>query len=141
MIARPVGNQAVKDWARRLGVAAKDLIALEYDSDPFYVGKPSDEQKATWFKRTWNRLGYTSVVHLRRVFYRLLSLEGMTTHDGQPFVNTRKCLEGLQHRGPEGSGTGSGGSRQLRGPTQRRGPHPCHQAGGTTDPKGVRESG
>jgi hypothetical protein len=91
VIDRPMGREAVKSWAKQLGVSARDLIALGYDHDPFYVGGEADDRKAKWFKRAWDRLAYPGVVHLRRMFYRLLSEDGLKDHNGEDFANTKKC--------------------------------------------------
>jgi hypothetical protein len=38
-----MGRAAVKAWAKRLKVSARDLMALTYDHDPFYVGGDAHE--------------------------------------------------------------------------------------------------
>lgn len=72
------------------GTRVTDLLALARQNDPFYVGTPADETQARWFADVWQRAGYSSGVHLRRVHYWCVSQEGLTLPDGKPYENTDK---------------------------------------------------
>lgn len=79
------------------GVHAKDLLALADANDPFYCGTPAKVQKAKWFADLWERYGFESGVHLRRIHYRLVSADPPGMRDtGEPYENTEKCWDRLQ---------------------------------------------
>jgi hypothetical protein len=90
------GYEAIKALAAELGkVHGKrgrpkpiaELLAMSPNRDPFYAGKPAQRDRGEWFAALWQRFGYTTGVHLRRVHYRLVSVEpGQPTrqrHDGE----------------------------------------------------------
>jgi transcriptional regulator with XRE-family HTH domain len=52
-----------------------DLLALSVPNDPYYAGLPSTEQQAEWFAALWHRFQFPAGVHLRRIHYRLVSVE------------------------------------------------------------------
>ena len=60
----------IKNLAREHGLTVTDLTALAPKNDPFYTGRPSEVQAAEWFADLWQRFGYHSGVHLRRVHYQ-----------------------------------------------------------------------
>ena len=67
----------------------KELVALSQKNDPFYCGGPADINKATWFQGLWDKFGYTSGVHLRRIHYQIVSQkEPVLKVDGKPYQNT-----------------------------------------------------
>jgi len=81
--------QTIKQLAKELNVSIQDLIVLAPQNDPFYVGSKSDIQKAYWFASLWERFGYTSGVHLRRVHYQLVSQDPpILKCNGKPYENT-----------------------------------------------------
>jgi hypothetical protein len=51
----------------------KDMLVLSQQNDPFYAGNGVEGEKARWFAELWERFGYGSGVHLRRVHYRIVS--------------------------------------------------------------------
>ena len=63
----------IKQMASSMGVSYRELIALAPQNDPFYVGTPGDIEKAEWFADIWDRAGFGSGVHLRRVHYWAVS--------------------------------------------------------------------
>ena len=68
----PRGPKAHKDMARQLGIRGNSgtkLIALSDGNDPFYKGTPAQIRDAQWFAEIWQRFGYRSGIHLRRVHY------------------------------------------------------------------------
>src|SRR5688572_14995836 len=65
----------------------RDLLVLAPNNDPFYAGSANDQKIAEWFMELWERFGYTTRVHLRRVHYRVLSEGNITRPDGTPYEN------------------------------------------------------
>jgi len=79
----------IKELAREQHVSIKDLIALSPQNDPFYQGTESDLEKAHWFAGLWERFGYSTGVHLRRVHYQLVSQDPpVMKPNGLPYENT-----------------------------------------------------
>ncbi len=88
---RPRGYEGLKELAQEEGVNIPSLLALARNNDPFFCGSPAQLDKAEWFAQLWQRFGYSTGVHLRRVHYRLVSQHGPTMHDGTPYENTERC--------------------------------------------------
>jgi hypothetical protein len=88
---RPRGYEDLKELAQGAGVNIPDLLALARSNDPFFCGSPAQLDKAQWFADLWQRFGYSTGVHLRRVHYRLVSQYAPTMHDGTPYENTERC--------------------------------------------------
>jgi hypothetical protein len=106
------GYEAIKALAAMLGqehgrrgrpMPIARLLAMSENRDPFYAGKPAQRAKGEWFAELWRRFGYTTGVHLRRVHYRLVSVEqGQSKprrHDGAVYENTERCWDYLQEAG------------------------------------------
>jgi hypothetical protein len=106
------GHEAIKALAAALGkkngtrgrpVPVATLLAMSTNRDPFYAGLPAQRDRGEWFAALWQRFGYTTGVHLRRVQYRVVSVErGQPTpqrHDGSDYENTERCWEYLQDAG------------------------------------------
>lgn len=91
----PVGYEAVRAAAKELNRNIPELLALSKQNDPFFAGSPTDWQKAEWFADLWERFGYISGVHLRRVHYQLVSQDAPELWDGKPYQNTEGCWKGL----------------------------------------------
>ena len=86
----------IKVLAKEQGVRVTDLIALAPQNDPFYFGTPGDLLWGEWFAGLWQRFGYTSGVHVRRVHYRTVSQETPAIMpDGVPYENTERCWDKL----------------------------------------------
>src|ERR687894_2852443 len=86
------GYDAIKALAKECRVRVGDLLVLAEKNDPFYAGSPAQRAKAEWFAELWERFGYTTGVHLRRVHYRLVTEPGgVAKHDGEPYLNTEGC--------------------------------------------------
>jgi len=84
----------LKALAKANRVSVKDLLALHRTNDPFYYGSPADRQAAEWFAALWERFGFTTGVHLRRVHYRLVSQTDPAQRlrpDGTVYENTEAC--------------------------------------------------
>jgi len=73
-----------------------DMLVLSPQHDPFYAGNGAEGEKAHWFAELWERFGYGSGVHLRRVHYRLVAEGNILKPEGLPYENDRACWEYMQ---------------------------------------------
>ncbi len=81
--------KAIKQLAKERGVSVTELCALAPNNDPFYTGRPAEVKAAEWFADLWQRFGYTTGVHLRRVHYRAVHPPGSVLKpDGTVYENT-----------------------------------------------------
>jgi hypothetical protein len=80
-----------------------DMLVLSPQNDPFYAGNGVEGDKARWFAELWERFGYGSGVHLRRVHYRIVSEGNIVKPDGELYENNNGCWQYMQ-----------GASRQAR---------------------------
>ena len=98
--------QDIKALAKRIGCTVPDLLALSRNNDPFYVGSPTHIAQAEWFAALWERFGYTTGVHLRRVHYRLVNQkEPPELYNGMPYrphseTSTPTCRHYLSRNPP-----------------------------------------
>lgn len=85
--------ETIKELSRQTqGVNIADLCALAPNNDPFYTGRPSERAAAEWFAGLWQRFGYRSGVHLRRVHYQVVSQDPLVLRpDGTLYENTEAC--------------------------------------------------
>ena len=83
---------AIKDMAKEQGIRVKDLCVLSPANDPFYTGRPAELKAAQWFASLWERFGYTTGIHLRRVHYQVVSQDPpvMRPDSGRPYQNTER---------------------------------------------------
>jgi hypothetical protein len=71
------------------GTNIADLVALAPKNDPYYTGSPGQLAKGQWFADLWNRFGYSTGIHLRRVHYQLVSQDPpILKPSGEPYENT-----------------------------------------------------
>lgn len=79
----------IRAMAKEQGCRVTDLIALAPQNDPFYTGTPGEVEKAQWFAELWQRFGYTTGVHIRRVHYQIVSQDPpILKPNGLPYENT-----------------------------------------------------
>jgi len=83
----PRGYEDIKRLAKELGCNVTDLLASDPNRDPFYSGGKSSREKAEWLAKIWEREGFESGTHLRRIHYRIVSREGAAKADGTPYKN------------------------------------------------------
>jgi hypothetical protein len=69
------GYERIKALKKELHRNITDLLALSPVNDPFYAGSPASREKAEWFLALWEQFGFTRGVHLRRIHYRIVSVE------------------------------------------------------------------
>ncbi len=88
--------EEIKSLAKSMKCRVSELLALSSNNDPFYCGMPAQVEKAKWFAELWQRFGYTSGVHLRRMHYQIVSQNPpVLTVNGLPYENTEKCWDEL----------------------------------------------
>jgi hypothetical protein len=99
--ATATGYERIKALKKELHRNIPDLLALAPCNDPFYAGSPAQMEQAQWFLALWERFGFTRGVHLRRIHYRLVSVEGerVKKADGLPYENTEACWDYLSSAG------------------------------------------
>ena len=79
------GYERIKRLAKETGRNIPDLLALARKNDPYFMGSPAQVRQAEWFASLWERFGYTTSVHIRRVHYQLVSQVSPTNLDGPPY--------------------------------------------------------
>ena len=93
-----INYETLKELSKQTGGRVGDLLALAPKNDPFYTGSPATVTAARWFTDVWQRAGYTSRVHLRRVHYWLVS-NPVTLPNGARYKNTDGCWTWLVEAG------------------------------------------
>ena len=78
------GYEKIKRLAKEKKCNVTDLLILARQNDPFYTGSATQKAMAEWFAELWQRFGYSTGVHLRRVHYQLVSQEDPKKHNGKP---------------------------------------------------------
>ena len=61
--------------ARAAGIRQADLLALAPGNDPFALHQPARIRNAEWFADLWHTFGFGHGTHIRRVHYRIVSVE------------------------------------------------------------------
>jgi hypothetical protein len=92
---RPKGHADLKELAASLRRRLDSLHALHPDSDPYLADGPSRLQAADWFAEIFRRLVKQSRIHVRAIFYMLVSQVNPARPDGRPFENTVDCSSEL----------------------------------------------
>ena len=71
------------------------MVALAVGNDPFYAECAGRRVSAEWFAEQYEREGFATGTHIRRIHYRLISREGQTDWRGNPYQNTNACWQAL----------------------------------------------
>jgi hypothetical protein len=88
--------QWIKELAAKTGRSIPTLLALSRGNDPFFAGCEAQKRDAEWFLGVWERFGFGSGVHLRRIHYRIVSDREPTLRpNGMPYKNTLECWNDL----------------------------------------------
>jgi hypothetical protein len=87
--------ETLKSVAKETGCTVRDLLALAPQNDPFYAGTPTGRAQAEWFADIWQRAGYYTGVHLRRMHYWCVSQAGLAQYNGEPYENTEEAWKNL----------------------------------------------
>jgi len=86
-----ISYEGIKAAAKAQGLSIRDFIALAPKNDPFYVGTPGELTKARWFTDLWERFGYRTGIHLRRMHYRIdAESPPIMKPNGRPYENSVK---------------------------------------------------
>jgi hypothetical protein len=93
------GHEYTKNMAEALGVPIRELLVLARGNDPFSVGTPAHIRDAEWFTSLFDRCGFTSGVHLRRIHYQLVSEANVLLPNGDAYQNTERCWAMLSESG------------------------------------------
>ncbi|MBD3342430.1 MAG: hypothetical protein GF353_25245, partial [Candidatus Lokiarchaeota archaeon] len=81
------GYDRLKRLAKERNCRVKDLLVLSNQNDAFYIGTKTQKKQGEWFAELWNRFGYETGVHLRRIHYQAVSDE-VVKPDGKRYENT-----------------------------------------------------
>jgi len=74
----------------------KRFLVLQEQSDPYYIGTPTQIEQVNWFMKVWNMFDFPGQIHIRRLHYRLVSLEKpVRMWNNKPYKNTKYCSEWL----------------------------------------------
>jgi hypothetical protein len=94
-------HESIKEKAESTECTVPDLIVLDKENDPFYIGTPSHWMWARWFADIWDQHGKWGD-HLRRLHYRIehkgLDLPRPIRCDGEVFTtykNHKGCWQQL----------------------------------------------
>jgi hypothetical protein len=95
-IVSPKDHAELKALAEERGRPLKTLCALDAKNDPYMVGQPWRSDRAHWFVGLYNRLRLKLGIHVRHIFYKLVSQrEPVFRLNGKPFENTVECFTDL----------------------------------------------
>lgn len=84
----PRDAEGLNELAKQLDVRKLDLLVLGKEVDPFNTGTAAKVGWADWFAEIWERFGFTSGVHIRRVHYRAQATGDVLLPDGEVYLNT-----------------------------------------------------
>jgi hypothetical protein len=99
----------------------KDLLVLAPQNDPFYAGNGAEGEKARWFAELWERFGFGSGVHLRRIHYHIVSAGSILKHGGELYENNKDCWNYMQQASRQARYMGLVDPEEL---VDRRNPEP-----------------
>ena len=86
----------IKVLAKQKHCPVTDLIVLASANDPFYIGTKTKLKDAEWFADIWERFGYTSGIHLRRIHYQMISQDPpLSLPNGEIYENIMECWRKL----------------------------------------------
>src|SRR5438105_5045380 len=89
----PRGYEAIRALAKRLRRPIPNLLVLSRNNDPFFSGTHTHREQAEWFADLWQRFGYTTGVHLRRVHYQVFAVGDVRLPSGIAYMNTAQCWD------------------------------------------------
>ena len=84
------GYEKLKQMKKQIKCNIPELLALASQHDPFYAGSKTQSLQAEWFANLWEKFGYTSGIHLRRIHYQIVSEAVIKKHNGELYENTDK---------------------------------------------------
>jgi hypothetical protein len=90
-----INYDEINRLAKERGKRVADMVALAVGNDPFYAECAGRRASAEWFAEQYEREGFATGTHIRRIHYRLISREGQTDWRGNPYQNTNACWQAL----------------------------------------------
>jgi hypothetical protein len=90
-----INHEWIKAEADQRGCRVTDLLALAPQKDPFYVGTPGSHAQGRWFQEIWQKGGFSTGIHLRRLHYWCVSQGDLKLDNGKPYENTDRCWQYL----------------------------------------------
>lgn len=91
----PKGHADLKALSEGLRRPLRTLHALTAGNDPFMVQQDFRLEAAHWFKELYDRLKISAGIHIRRIFYLLVSQPDLVRLNGERFENTVECANHL----------------------------------------------
>jgi hypothetical protein len=91
----PKGHADLQELRNVLRRPLKTLYALDRAHDPYLADKPVRFEAAQWFADVYDRLRIRTGIHVRQIFYLLVSQAEPVWLNGKPFENTLECYQDL----------------------------------------------
>jgi hypothetical protein len=91
----PKCHDDLKELARELRRPLRTLHALSAGNDPLMVNQPFRVKAAEWFKELYDRLEMREGMHIRQIFYLLVSQPNLLRLNGKRFENTVEVSSNL----------------------------------------------
>jgi hypothetical protein len=88
----PKSHADLKALSEKLGRPLYTMYALTAGNDPLMAEQPFRVRAGEWATEVYNRLITKSRVHVREIFYKLVSQENPFRENGKPFENTVECF-------------------------------------------------
>jgi hypothetical protein len=91
----PNNHADLKELAKKLRRPLDTLYALSASNDPLMVDQAFRVEGAQWFIELYGRLKIRAGIHIRRIFYQLVSQPNLLRSNGKRFENTVECSNKL----------------------------------------------
>jgi hypothetical protein len=91
----PKGHADLKALAKELRRTIDTLHVLDRGHDPYMAETPARLKAAHWFADLYGTLRKKVGIHVRHIFYWLVSQSNPVTVNGKPFENTVECANTL----------------------------------------------
>jgi hypothetical protein len=88
----PRNHAELKALAKKLRRPLKTLHVLTAGNDPLMVDQDFRVRAANWAAEVYNQLITKPRVHVREIFYKLISQPNPVRENGEPFENTVECF-------------------------------------------------
>jgi hypothetical protein len=91
----PKGSADLKALAKELRRPLATLRALSDGNDPLMADQPFRLKAVQWFMELYDRLTIRTGIHIRYIFYLLVSQPNLLRLNGERFENTVECANSL----------------------------------------------
>jgi hypothetical protein len=86
------GYDRIKALADETGAPTRNLLVMAKANDPFFAGSPTDVANNKWCADLFERFGFGTGAHLRRIHYQVVSQASpVLMPDHNPYQNTQTC--------------------------------------------------